>query len=90
MAHWKEHVGDCKKELGNGWDIVHHWLDKYAGNDDFEVWLIHRIYRHNFEGIEEVRKMWGDEAAKAAEIHILKDEGEILSKADIEKKYGVK
>ncbi|MDI6839264.1 MAG: hypothetical protein QMD71_00140 [bacterium] len=33
----------------------------------------HRKFRHHKEGIEQVRKMWGDEAAKAAEIHIRTD-----------------
>jgi hypothetical protein len=29
-----------------------------------------------FRGIEEVRRRWGDKAAKAAEIHIRRDEEE--------------
>jgi hypothetical protein len=35
--------------------------------------LFHRSFRHNVNGVEEVRKKWGDEAAKAAEIHIKRD-----------------
>jgi len=87
MAHWKEHVSDCEQQLGNGWDVVHHWLDEYA--KIYWPWKGHRIHRHHLEGILEVRAKWGDEAAKAAEIHILKDEGDIPSKNEIEKRYGV-
>ena len=91
MAHWKEHVKDCEQILGKGWDVVHHWLDEYARiyRDDFDMWMGHRVHRHHLEGVEEVRAKWGDEAAKAAEIHIRKDEGDILSKEEIHKKYGV-
>lgn len=88
MAHWKEHVKDCKERLGNGWEVVHRWLDEFAGI--YWPWMGHRTHRHHLEGIEECRKKWGDEAAKAAEIHIQKDEGDIPSKEDIEKRYGVK
>jgi hypothetical protein len=42
-------------------------LFKYLG-------AYHRGYRHNKTGIEEVRKRWGDRAARAAEIHIKRDE----------------
>ena len=45
-------------------------LFKYVGPD-------HRGYRHNRRGIEEVRKRWGDKAARAAEIHIERD-GELI------------
>jgi len=88
MSDWKEHAKDCQDQLGNPWYVVHHWLDKFAGI----YWpaKIHRIHRHHKEGVDEVRKMWGDEAAEAAEIHILNDEGDIPTKEEIEKRYGVK
>ena len=69
MARYKEHCADCKAELGNDWSVVHRWLDelyKYFGEK-------HRSFRHHRGGVEVVRKKWGDEAAKAAEIHIRKD-----------------
>ena len=87
MAHWKEHVKDCEEQLGKGWDTVHHWLDEFA--KIYWPWMGHRVHRHHKEGVEEVRQKWGDEAAKAAEIHILKDEGKIVDRLEIEKKYGV-
>lgn len=73
MAKKEEHCQDCINELGKPYEEVHEWLDELfalVGSD-------HRDIRHNIMGVEKVRKMWGDEAARAAEIHILKDEGKI-------------
>ena len=88
VMHWKYHAEDCQKELGNAWFCVHHWLDEFAG----QYWpsKAHRAIRHHREGVEEVRRMWGSQAAQAAEMHIIADEGCVLSEAAIEKKYGVK
>jgi hypothetical protein len=87
MAHFKEHVKDCQDQLGKGWDVVHHWLDELAGV--YWPWMGHRVHRHHLGGIEEVCKKWGDQAARAAEIHILKDEGDIPSEEEIHKRYGL-
>lgn len=71
MASYKEHCEDCKLILGNEWYVVHRWLDEMyrltPGN------LMHRAYRHHDEGIAKIKEMWGEEAAKAAEIHIKRD-----------------
>jgi len=73
MASFKEHCADCKKELGDEFPKVHEWLD--------ELWTLcgpdHRDVRHNNLGVEKIRQKWGDKAAKAAEIHIMKDCREI-------------
>lgn len=69
MAEYKEHCADCKRELGEDFSQVHRWLDAY-----FRTWgPNHRSLRHHKQGVESVRKMWGDKAASAAEIHIKKD-----------------
>ena len=88
MAHWKEHCKDCEEMLGDRWEVVHHWLDEYAKT----YWpsMVHRVHRHHREGVHEIREKWGDEAAEAAEIHIIKDEGAVLSKDEIEKRYNIK
>ena len=88
MSTYKEHVKDCEEQLTKGWNVVHQWLDELAGI--YWPWKGHRIHRHHKEGIEIVRQKWGDEAAKAAEIHIKKDEGDIPSEEEIYKRYGVK
>jgi len=71
MADLKTHCQDCFRELEEDVKYVHEWLDelfKYTGPD-------HRGYRHNRRGIEEIRRRWGDRAAKGAEIHIRRDQG---------------
>ncbi|MCK9434959.1 MAG: hypothetical protein M0R32_09110 [Candidatus Cloacimonetes bacterium] len=68
---FKSHCRECEEKLGKRWDVVHKWLDAFAGRtfpSDF-----HRIHRHHQAGVEEVRHKWGDEAARAAELHILSD-----------------
>jgi len=70
MSSFEVHCEDCVRELGKPYADVHNWLD--------ELWEVlgaeHRDIRHNVLGVEKVREMWGDEAARAAEIHIEADE----------------
>ena len=84
--HWKEHVIECEQILGKGWDVVHHWLDEYA--KIYWPMKVHRVHRHHLQGIQEVRDKWGDEAAKAAEMHIISDEGHIPSKYEARMRWG--
>lgn len=70
MGTRKEHEADCVAKLGKPFSHVHAWLDAmYAVTHSFS----HRDIRHNREGIEEIRRQFGDEAAKAAVCHILLD-----------------
>lgn len=71
MSTRKQHCEDCRQKLGKDWDVVHRWLDEFA----FKTIPLdaHRAIRHHVAGVEEVRHKWGDEAAKAATIHILAD-----------------
>jgi hypothetical protein len=69
MPDLKTHCQDCLNELGEDFKDVHIWLDelfKYLGP-------AHREFRHTRQGIEEVRKRWGDKAALAAKIHLKRD-----------------
>jgi hypothetical protein len=69
MALIEEHCKDCFKSLGKDFREVHEWLDEFFPTMGFH----HRIMRHHKDGVEEARKKWGDEGAKAAELHIIKD-----------------
>jgi hypothetical protein len=71
MATFEIHCELCEKELGEAFPEVHLWLDAFFGQEPYGT--RHRYLRHHRQGIEEVRKMWGDQAAKAAEIHIRQD-----------------
>jgi hypothetical protein len=69
MASEEEHCRDCVIALGKSYWEVHQWLDEFFPT----MGVHHRLRRHHTEGVKAVRKKWGDEAARAAEIHILKD-----------------
>lgn len=78
MAHLDDHCAHCRQLLGHEWRKVHLWLDKLYEKHG----PLHRPYRHHAEGIEVVRKRWGDEAAWAAKIHIIVDCWGIPTSAD--------
>ena len=82
----EEHKRECLEKLGNEWDCVHAWLDHYARY--YFPLCTHRQIRHHTKGIEEVREKWGDEAAEAAKLHIMADEGYIPTPESIHLAYG--
>lgn len=79
MPSFEKHCADCVNELGKPYEAVHLWLDELFKR----FGPAHRAIRHNSKGIEKVRRHWGDEAAKAAEIHIIADEGRVPEVNDI-------
>jgi len=81
------HCKECLEKMGDSWDKVHRWLDCTAR--DYFPWVGHRQIRHHEEGVELIREKWGNEAAEAAEMHIISDEGYVPSAAEIKNKYGV-
>ena len=70
MPGHKQHCEDCERKLGKPFREVHAWLDAFYGRDGD---VAHRAARHHLEGVEEVRRLWGDEAARAALFHIMLD-----------------
>lgn len=81
MATIEEHCKDCRSVLGEDFRNVHEWLDEFFPTKG----LRHRGVRHHREGIEEIRNMWGNRAARAAHIHIKKDcYGKIPSREEAE------
>lgn len=71
MPFFETHCQFCKEILGEEFPDVHIWLDEFYGKQPWGS--KHRFLRHHQEGIEEVRKMFGDRSAKAAEIHVRQD-----------------
>ena len=57
--------------LGKPFEEVHRWLDEFAGRSCYG--MRHRKLRHHLSGIEQVRELWGDQAAVAARLHIIAD-----------------
>lgn len=76
MPKFEKHCSDCVRELGEPFEEVHLWLDELFS----KLGPKHRDARHHQGGIEDIRRRWGDRAARAAEIHILADCGIIPTK----------
>lgn len=76
MATLEQHAKECEERLGESFWHVHEWLDAYSKLFDPENHgTLHRMFRHNKDGIEYIRKKFGDRAADAAKIHIDRDKG---------------
>jgi hypothetical protein len=71
MPSLAEHCSETTTVLGDPFERVHRWLDEFAGKLPYG--MRHRKLRHHLAGIEQVRKLWGDQAAKAARLHIIAD-----------------
>lgn len=67
----EEHESMATKRFGKPWTQVHQWLDEFMGTPQYH--MRHRKVRHHLEGIEEARKLFGDEGAEAARQHIEAD-----------------
>ncbi|MBD3248705.1 hypothetical protein GF336_01550 [Candidatus Woesearchaeota archaeon] len=65
-----DHCDECREKLGKDFREVHEWLDKFYKE---EKRIEHRRYRHHLEGMIECRKLFGEAAGKAAEMHIKQD-----------------
>ncbi len=80
MADLLTHKLDCISRLNHPFSRVHVWLDHYATFGVYE----HRAKRHHQEGIEEVRRRFGEEAGRAAWLHIMRDCWHIPTRQDYE------
>lgn len=80
MRGWHHFID--RRHFGREFPEVHAWLDYYY----YIHGGLHRPYRHHREGVEEVRKTWGDTAAKAAELHIILDMGHVPTKVQWEQR----
>jgi len=85
MATFEEHCTDCARALGDRFEHVNEWLDELQP----EYGPMHRPFRHQTSGVEYVRSMWGDRAAEAAEIHIARDCGSVLTPEEWRDHWGI-
>jgi len=67
----KDHCDESIRLFGKPYGEVHKWLDAFAGSKSYG--MRHRKKRHHLKGIEEVRELFGNEAAEAARRHIISD-----------------
>ena len=71
MPSFDQHCAETELIFGQPYPQVHLWLDEFAGKPPYG--MRHRKKRHHLAGIEEVRKLWGHEAAEVARLHIIAD-----------------
>ena len=90
MSSKKEHCRRSREVFGKDFNEVHAWLDGCANAGKGFMDMNHRWKRHHREGVEEVRKMYGDEAALAAEQHITDDFGRVPTKDEVIAQFGTK
>jgi hypothetical protein len=83
MASLEQHTSDSVRFLGEPFENVNRWMDEFFAR----YGPLHRKVRHHREGIEEAREIFGDRAALAAAIHILRDCRHIPRKQDYELGY---
>jgi len=69
------HMLRAKTLFGIDGKEVHEWLDEFA----LLYGANHRVYRHNWRGVQHVQKCWGDIAAKIAIQHILDDGDDVIA-----------
>lgn len=63
------HCRECQDKLGRPFSEVHRWLDEFFPT----LTVDHRRKRHHLAGIRECAIFFGDEAAQAAQLHIISD-----------------
>lgn len=71
MPTFKEHCQESFESFGDTHAQIHLWLDEFAGKNGYG--MRHRKKRYHREGIEEIKKQFGNEAANAAMQHIMSD-----------------
>jgi hypothetical protein len=71
MPSLDQHIAETLTLVGKPFTEVHQWLDEFAGKPPHG--MRHRKLRHHLAGIEQMRKLWGDEAARAARQHVISD-----------------
>ena len=71
MPSLQEHCLESLRLFGQPYPEVHKWLDEFAGQPG--IGMRHRCKRHHNAGVEQARRLFGEDAAKAARQHIISD-----------------
>ena len=71
MPRFEKHCEESIRLLGKPYEEVHRWLDELAGSETYG--MRHRRVRHHEAGINKVRELFGEEAARAARQHVISD-----------------
>ena len=71
MSTFDRHCEESLRLFGKPYEEVHRWLDEFMGTEKYG--MRHRRVRHHLAGLEEVARLLGEEAVKAARQHIISD-----------------
>jgi len=71
MPSFTQHCADTTAVLSKPFKEVHRWSDEFAGKPPYG--MRHRKLRHHLAGIDQVRKLWVDQAASVMRLHIVAD-----------------
>lgn len=71
MPSFAEHCAESLNTFAKEFAGVHLWLDEFAGTPEYG--FRHRRKRHHEAGVQEVAKLFGEEAAQVARQHIISD-----------------
>ena len=67
----EEHERESLALFGRPWTEVHLWLNESAGRPG--TGTSHRRLRHHKAGIREAERLFGEEGALAARLHVISD-----------------
>jgi hypothetical protein len=71
MPSLEEHCRESEILFGEPHRKVHLWLDELAGSKEYG--FRHRKKRHHAAGVQEARRLFGENGGKAARQHIISD-----------------
>lgn len=83
MSSRKEHCRECTEKLGKPYNEVHAWFDGLACINGM-LDLNHRRHRHHADSLNEIRRMFGEDAVEAAKLHLIADFGRIPTRQEVE------
>jgi len=69
---------DCERFLGAPYENVNRWMDEFYATAGPK----HRRFRHHWEGVREAERLFGEDGANAAIVHILRDCRNVPKAAD--------
>lgn len=71
MSTFEKHCEESERLFGQTFEHVHLWLDEFQGTPKYR--MRHRRVRHHEAGIQQVVRLFGEEAGQAARQHIISD-----------------
>ena len=78
MASFEKHCQDCERLLGGRFETVNRWMDEMFRT----LGTKHRRIRHHRLGVWEAHRLFGNQGAKAAIVHIVRDCGAVPREHD--------